>query len=144
MHDAKRNALRSAGAVVTNRKDKVLVVKDDNFWSLPRGYIGIGEVSLGAVIREIHEKAGIRHLNHLGVFGSYLRYRLTKDKQEIDRSEPENVSMHRFETEQEELKLLDPDNPKARWVLPERVVYVLTHPNEKEYFRGVLPVLFDH
>jgi hypothetical protein len=35
------------------------------------------------------------------------------------------------------LKPIDPDNPEARWVDPEQVRELLTHPKDGEFFESI-------
>lgn len=46
--------------------------------------------------------------------------------------------MFLFKTEQEKLKPIDPRNPEARWVDKNKVIELLTHYKDREYFLSVL------
>ncbi len=51
--------IESAGGLVLNDKDEVLVIKKDNLWQLPKGKVDKGEKYDAAAIREIGEECGV-------------------------------------------------------------------------------------
>jgi 8-oxo-dGTP pyrophosphatase MutT (NUDIX family) len=130
---------KSAGGVVVNKKTgKILVVNQrGRSWSLPKGHIDGGETSVETAKREISEESGISNLVLVKDFGSYERFKMAKDNSD-DKSELEEIQMFLFETEEEFLKPTDKDNPEARWVEKEKVMDLLTHPKDKEFFKKVL------
>jgi 8-oxo-dGTP pyrophosphatase MutT (NUDIX family) len=132
---------RSAGGVVLNTKGQVLVVNQRGMsWSLPKGHIDEGENELGAAKREIYEESGISELVYVRRLGSYERSRIGKHGGE-DGAEKKHLTFFLFRTSQETLKPIDPDNPEARWVDPDKVADLLTHPKDREFFSACLGVL---
>lgn len=128
---------RSAGGVVINTEGKVLVVSQrGTSWSLPKGHIDPGESALAAAKREIYEESGIRALEAVRELGTYERYKIGADGGD-DRSERKVITMFLFRTSETILRPLDPDNPEARWVERSKVVLLLTHERDKQFFRGV-------
>jgi 8-oxo-dGTP pyrophosphatase MutT (NUDIX family) len=127
----------SAGGVVTNDEGKVLVVNQrGTSWSLPKGHIDPGESALAAAEREIYEESGIRDLKLIRELGTYERYKIGAGGGE-DRSELKTITMFLFRTSEKVLRPVDPDNPEARWVERTKVVPLLTHERDKEFFQGV-------
>jgi 8-oxo-dGTP pyrophosphatase MutT (NUDIX family) len=127
----------SAGGVVTNDEGKVLVVNQrGTSWSLPKGHIDPGESALAAAEREIYEESGIRDLKLIRELGTYERYKIGAGGGE-DRSELKTITMFLFRTSEKVLRPVDPDDPEARWVERTKVVPLLTHERDKEFFQGV-------
>jgi ADP-ribose pyrophosphatase YjhB (NUDIX family) len=125
----------SAGGVVTNRRGKVLVVSQyGTSWSLPKGHLETGEDPLQAARREILEEAGVEELELIMVLGSYSRYKLSATGGE-DRSELKTIHLFLFKTSQEALRPIDPDNPEARWIDKTKVAELLSHPEDREFYR---------
>jgi 8-oxo-dGTP pyrophosphatase MutT (NUDIX family) len=128
---------RSAGGVVVNEDGEVLVVSQHGTsWSLPKGHIDPGEDALAAAKREIYEESGIRDLELIRELGSYERYKIGSNGGE-ERSERKVITMFLFRTSEKVLRPVDPDNPEARWVEKSKVVVLLTHEKDKEFFRRV-------
>jgi len=128
---------RSAGGVVVNAEGEVLVVSQrGTSWSLPKGHIDPGESALEAARREIYEESGIRDLELIGELGTYERRKIGVNGGD-DRSELKAITMFLFRTSERLLRPVDPDNPEARWVERSKVVALLTHERDKEFFRGV-------
>lgn len=124
----------SAGGVVRNKKGQILVVNQrGRSWSLPKGHVEEGEEALAAAKREIYEESGIRHLRYLKPLGFYARARLGKDGGE-DGGEWKKLTFFLFETDEEQLTPIDPHIPEARWVDPDQVAELLTHPKDREFF----------
>jgi 8-oxo-dGTP pyrophosphatase MutT (NUDIX family) len=127
----------SAGGVVTNDEGKVLVVSQHGTsWSLPKGHIDPGESALEAARREIYEESGIRDLELVRPLGSYERYKIGVDGGE-DRAELKAITMFFFRTHEKLLRPVDPDNPEARWVERSKVVPLLTHELDRQFFQAV-------
>jgi len=125
---------RSAGGVVTNDADEVLVVSQQGTsWSLPKGHIDAGEDALAAARREIYEESGVRDLELIRELGSYERYKIGVNGGD-DRSERKVITMFLFRTREKLLKPVDRDNPEARWVERSKVALLLTHERDKEFF----------
>ena len=128
---------RSAGGVVTNDGDEVLVVSQrGTSWSLPKGHIDPGEEALAAARREIYEESGIRELELIRELGTYERYKIGVDGGD-DQSELKTITMFLFRTKEKSLRPVDPDNPEARWLEKGKVALLLTHEKDKEFFRRV-------
>ncbi len=127
-----------AGGVVINNKGLILAVNQNgNSWSLPKGHIDEGEDELTAAKREIYEESGVNELELIRELGNYKRYRIGL-KEEDDKSELKEITMFLFKTNQEILKPIDPNNPEARWVEKDKVVELLTHRKDKEFFLSVI------
>jgi 8-oxo-dGTP pyrophosphatase MutT (NUDIX family) len=132
---------KSAGGVVLNRMGQVLVVNQRGLsWSLPKGHIEEGEDTLAAARREIYEESGVKELRLIKPLGSYTRSKIGFHGGE-DGAEVKNLTFFLFETDSEELRPIDPDNPEARWVEKTHVAGMLTHPKDKEFFLQVLSQL---
>lgn len=132
---------QSAGGVVINNKDQVLVVNQhSNSWSLPKGHLDDGEDALTAAKREIAEESGITELKLIKDLGSYERYKIGLDGGD-DVSEFKKIFMFLFRTPQEELKPVDPSIPEAKWVEKDIVSDLLTHRKDKEFFVNLLNTL---
>lgn len=132
------NATQCAGGVVVNGKGEVIVVnQNNNSWSLPKGHIDNGEDALTAAKREIHEETGVEELELIRELGTYARHRIGKYGIGEDTSVLNSITLFLFKTSTHELKPLDPENPEARWVPPEEVAALLTHPKDKEFFLSV-------
>ena len=128
----------TAGGVVINTKDEILIVnQNNNSWSLPKGHIDPGEEKLEAAVREIYEESGIKNLEFICELGHYERYRIGLDGND-DTSELKKIFMFLFKTKQENLKPIDPSNPEATWVSKEKVSDLLTHRKDKEFFLSIV------
>jgi len=124
----------SAGGVVLNKRGEVLVCSQRGLsWSLPKGHIDAGEDALTAAEREIYEESGISKLELVRELGSYKRYKIGKNGQD-DKSEIKTIILFLFKTPEEDLSVVDPHNPEARWVSKDKVSDLLTHEKDKEFF----------
>ena len=131
----------SAGGVVINPRGEVLVVNQrGNSWSLPKGHLDPGEDRLSAARRETFEESGVAELGLGCDLGFYERARIGKHGGEDPR---EMKTLHFFlvTTTQVELAPQDPDNPEARWVPLEDALELLTHPKDRAFLAGCLPLL---
>ena len=128
---------KSAGGVVLNRNGEVLIVNQHgNSWSLPKGHIEEGEETLEAAKRETYEESGIRNLIYIKDLGKYTRHRIgLYDKDDV--SELKEIHMFLFKTDEMTLNPVDPENPEARWVLPENVCEFLTHEKDRQFFNDL-------
>ncbi len=137
--DNKVTETQSAGGVVLNNKGEVLVVSQQQgpSWSLPKGHIEDGEKEMEAAKREIQEESGITHLEYIRDLGRYSRYRIGMGGGE-DKTKLKTMIMFLFKTDQTVLKPIDPHNPEARWVAKDKVVELLTHQKDKEFFLKIL------
>lgn len=128
----------SAGGIVVNQSGQVLVVSQHGTsWSLPKGHIEEGETPLEAALREIYEESGLTQLEYVKALGSYERFRISTDGGE-DRSELKTIHLFLFNTSQENLRPVDPENPEARWVEKSEVTQLLTHPEDRAFFHRVI------
>lgn len=132
---------RSGGGVVVNQKGKILVISQHGTsWSLPKGHVEEGEDEITAAKREIYEESGISDLELIKEFDEYQRYRIDK-KGGDDFSELKTIKIFLFKTKQNILKPVDQDNPEAKWLEKEKVVDLLTHQKDKEFFLSVIDKL---
>jgi ADP-ribose pyrophosphatase YjhB (NUDIX family) len=128
----------SAGGVVISQTGKILIVSQQGTsWSLPKGHVEEGEEFLEAAKREITEESGIMDLEVLKEFPSYERFKIGADGKDEDKSELKVIHMFLFRTTDSELKPIDPDNPEAMWLPPERIAEMLTHPKDQEFFKSI-------
>ena len=128
----------SAGGVVLNKKGEVLLVSQHGTsWSLPKGHIEKNENALEAAKREIYEESGITDLKFIKNLGSYRRYRISKENLD-DKSELKTINIFLFKTEQEKIKPVDRENPKARWVDKKDVANLLARKKDKKFFLRIL------
>lgn len=133
---------QSGGGVVLGPHAKVLVVNQNGTsWSLPKGRLEPGENVKQATIREIKEESGISQLEFVKELGSYQRFQIGLDGGE-NKDEFKTIHMFLCTTDQTELQPEDPDNPEARWVEPENVSSLLTHPKDKQFFESVLSEIY--
>jgi len=124
----------SAGGIVVNARGEILVVSQHGTsWSLPKGHIEPGEDKLAAARREIHEESGVTELELVRELGSYERFRISLAGGE-EPTELKTIHLFLFNTTQETLRPVDPDNPEAKWVAREAVPDLLTHEKDKEFF----------
>lgn len=129
----------SAGGIVIGTNNLVIVVNQHgNSWSLPKGHIDPGESAKEAAAREIYEESGVSKLEFIEELGTYERHRIGKHPGN-DAGEMKTLTFFLYATDQKELKPIDPDNPEAKWVRPDEVVELLTHPKDKEFYLSVLP-----
>ena len=129
----------TAGGVVISKKKKVLVVNQrGKSWSLPKGHIEEGEDAKTAAIREIEEETGILRLTYIKKLGSYVRYKIGIDGRD-DLSELKEIHMFLFTTDELKLAPQDPNHPEARWIHPDDVEALLTHPKDKVFFKTIRP-----
>jgi len=127
----------SAGGVVINQQGMVLVVNQrGTTWSLPKGHVDCSEEPLEAAIREIMEESGITEVELMQTLGAYGRYKIGLNTAE-DHGEWKVLLFFLFNTRQNELKPQDPHNPQARWVHPDQVEELLTHPKDKAFFKSI-------
>ncbi len=126
-----------AGGIITNSSGGVALVRNGpDFWGFPKGHIDEGEDALGAAKREIEEETGLQNITLVKELGSYGRYKGTPLGGD-DTSEHKTIHMFLFRTEEEKLAPKDSSNPEARWVVPELVGEMLTHPKDKEFWRSL-------
>lgn len=126
---------RIAGGVVLNENDEVIVISQKGkvkTWSLPKGHIEQGETDLEAAKREMYEESGARDLEFVKILGTYERYSMD------DKSELKVRTFFLFKTHKQDLYPVDPENPEAVWVHKNKVVNILTHPKDKEFFLKIL------
>src|SRR4030042_5505676 len=125
---------KSAGAIVLNRDNKVLVVNQNgNSWSLPKGHIEDNETEIEACKREIFEESGISDVMFIKDLGKYKRHKIGLTGGD-DKSELKIIYMYLFKTEEFNLKPLDMNIRSAVWIDPDKVAELLTHKKDKKFF----------
>ena len=128
---------KSAGGVIISPKGHVLVVSQHGTsWSLPKGTLEKGEDHKTAARREIEEETGITRLELVKELGTYQRNKISIDGGD-DFSELKTITMYLYATPEETLNPVDPENPEARWVEPDKVSDLLTHAKDKAFYSGV-------
>jgi len=127
----------STGGVVINTQGQVLLVNQNGTtWSLPKGHVEPGEDPIQTASREIMEESGVGGLHFVQILGIYGRYKIGKNGGE-DKKEWKVISFFLFKTEQNDLHPLDASNPQARWVHPDEVESLLTHPKDKSFYQSI-------
>jgi diadenosine hexaphosphate hydrolase (ATP-forming) len=125
----------SAGGIVLNRQGLVLLVNQrGTSWSFPKGHVEPGEEPVSAATREIMEESGITRLKILEILGAYGRYRIGKVRGD-DKTEWKIILFFLFKTGQSALNFKSPEHPEARWVHPDKVAALLTHPKDKVFYK---------
>jgi len=133
----------SAGGIVLNQQGMVLVVSQGTgatTWSLPKGHIEAGEEPVAAAVREIEEESGLTQVDFVKKLGAYGRYKIGRETAE-DKGEWKVLIFFLFKTSQMQLNPKDPRHPLARWVAPDEVEGLLTHPKDKAFYKSILPAL---
>lgn len=129
----------SAGGVVLNEKDEVLVVSQNgDSWSLPKGHLEKGEDERSAAEREIREESGLDQFQFVKDLGSYERPRIGRGGRGDDATEIKKITLFLFRATQDSLGPGHSEHPEARWVKKEDVSSLLTHPKDKAFFLSVL------
>lgn len=129
----------SAGGVIIGPGDKVLVVSQHGTsWSLPKGTLEPGEAKLDTLRREIKEETGLTDYKVIRELGTYQRHLIGKHGGE-DTSHLKTITIYLMTTPEQKLAPEDPENPEAKWVKPEEVADILTHPKDKAFYSGILP-----
>ena len=124
-----------AGGIIINNNEKVVVVNQNHdSWSLPKGHVDDGETFLDAALREIYEETGIKNPKFIKPLGSYGRYRIGLDGND-DLSHYKTIHIFLFESNQVKLKPVDENNPEAKWLKYAEAEKILTHPNDKKFFK---------
>ena len=127
-----------AGGIIINNNGKVVVVNQNHdSWSLPKGHVDDGETLLDAAIREIYEETGIQNPKLIKPVGSFGRYRIGLDGND-DLSHYKTIHIFLFESNQTKLKPIDKNNPEAKWLTYKEAEKILTHPNDKKFFKEAI------
>jgi len=128
------NQTITAGGIIINEfKEVVIVSQNHDSWSLPKGHVEKNETILNAATREIHEETGLTNISYIKDLGYYERYRIGLDGND-DLTELKRIYLFLFSCKKQKLVPLDPLNPEARWVPPQKVSDFLTHPKDKDFF----------
>ena len=131
-----------AGGVVVGPGNKIVVVNRNNdSWSLPKGHLDSGENEEDAAVREIFEESGIQDVRVIEKLGEYERPRIGKGGVGDDLTQIKHITMFLCITNQENLAPIDPENPEAQWLSVQDVSDKLTHQKDKEFFQSVTPRL---
>jgi ADP-ribose pyrophosphatase YjhB (NUDIX family) len=128
---------KTAGGIIINNDNVLVVEQKHSSWSLPKGHIEVGETVLEAAKREIYEESGITDLTFVKELGTYQRYKISKDKSD-DLSELKTITIFLFTTTQTKLEPQDPENPSAIWLEKDKVADKLTHKKDKEFFLSII------
>ena len=127
----------SAGGVIINPKGQILVVSQHGTsWSLPKGTLEQGEDEKTASLREIKEETGITKVELIKELGTYDRNKISMDGGD-DFSELKTITIFLYATPETHLTPIDPHNPEARWVKPDKVSNLLTHVKDKAFYTNV-------
>ena len=127
-----------AGGIIINNNGKVVVVNQNHdSWSLPKGHVDDGETLLDAAIREIYEETGIQNPKFIKPIGSFGRYRIGLDGND-DLSHYKTIHIFLFESNQAKLIPIDKNNPEAKWLTYKEAEKILTHPNDKKFFKEAI------
>ena len=127
-----------AGGIIINNNGKVVVVNQNHdSWSLPKGHVDDGETLLDAAIREIYEETGIQNPKFIKPIGSFGRYRIGLDGND-DLSHYKTIHIFLFESDQIKLIPIDKNNPEAKWLTYKEAEKILTHPNDKKFFKEAI------
>lgn len=130
----------SAGGIVVSPEGKIaLTLQDGAVWSLPKGHIDADEDAQAAARREIAEETGINQLEFIAELGSYNRFKIGKGGIGEYRSMKKTITILLFKTSQKTFQPTDPRHTETRWVEPDKVADLLTHPKDKEFYNAVLP-----
>lgn len=132
----------SAGGIVTNIQGQVLLImQKGGSWSFPKGHVEEGESHLEAAKREVYEEAGIKHLEMHKQFEPYERYALNYNTGELEEKELKTMNFFSFTTTTLDIAPTDHDTREARWFDKDEVESVLTHPEDKKFFRSIIDEL---
>jgi len=132
----------SAGGVIVNNNDVLVVSQHGRTWSLPKGHIEPNETPLQTAYREIYEETGLLHLNYIKPLGSYKRYKIGKNPNQDDLSEEKTLHFFLFTTNQRHVQSQDTDNPDVCWVPIEQINSILTKDKDQEFFEKIKPQLY--
>ena len=134
----KTKETKCAGGIIYNDKNEVVIVNQNHdSWSLPKGHIDSGESSLEAALREIYEETGIKNPTYIKSLGKFKRYRIGLDGND-DLSELKTIAIYLFKSNQINLQPIDPNNPEAIWVNVEEAYKLLSHKEDKSFFKKSL------
>jgi 8-oxo-dGTP pyrophosphatase MutT (NUDIX family) len=124
----------SAGAILIGPTNQIAVVSQHGTsWSLAKGTLEPGEDKLTALKRELEEETSVTNFQIIKELSTYERYIIGINGGE-DKSELKTLTFFLCTTNQKTLTPQDPDNPEARWVDPDKVAELLTHPKDKQFF----------
>lgn len=121
----------SAGGIIVKDARVVIVAQGKHSFSLPKGHLKQGETILEGAYREIYEECGLKKddLVFVKKCAPYKRTNMHNDKLK-------ELHFFVFTTTKEELKPVDPANPKAMWIPIDEVVTHLGIPQDKEFFES--------
>lgn len=126
--------VESAGGIVKNEKNQIILVETDNnglWWGFPKGKIEKYENALSAAKREIFEETGVKNVRLVNNLNYYERAAASGDPVII------RIHMFLFETEQGEIAPIDKKIKKAIWVNKKEVEHKLTLPADRDFFIAI-------
>tara|TARA_B100001996_G_scaffold381221_1_gene370218 strand:- start:1861 stop:2292 length:432 start_codon:yes stop_codon:yes gene_type:complete len=132
----------AGGIIINDNKEAVVVNQNHNSWSLPKGHVDDGETILEAAIREIYEETGIKNPQLVKPLGSFGRYRIGLDGLD-DKSEYKTIYVFLFSSLKKTLKPIDKNNPIAKWVPYDEVPKLLTHKNDRNFFKKCISIIIN-
>lgn len=132
----------AGGIIINNNKEAIIVNQNYDSWSLPKGHVDNGETILEAAIREIYEETGIENPELIKPLGSFGRYRIGLDGKD-DKSEYKTIYLFLFSSLKKELKPIDKNNPIAKWAPYSEIIKLLTHKNDKVFFKKCIQLIIN-
>ncbi len=118
----------SAGAIVLNKDQKVLIVfqNKNKYWEFPKGKQEKGETVWQTLKRELEEETGIKKFVRLKKFKAVVKYKFKFKKDFISKE----VIYFLLQTK-EEVKLSH-EHKAFKWVTPRGAKRFFKHKNQKE------------
>jgi len=137
MKNQNNKTITSGGIIINEFNEVAIVNQNHDSWSLPKGHVEKNETILDAAKREIYEETGLKNISYIKDLGFYDRYRIGLDGND-DKTELKRIYLFLFSTKKKKLNPIDPLNPEAKWIAPNKVSNFLTHPKDKKYFDNLL------
>ena len=131
----------SAGGIVTC-DNKILLVREGNFFGFAKGRLETGEDPQRAAEREITEETGLQpsSLTLVKKLGVYERHPYTADNVSAP-GELKHITMFLFSADTFELGTPSELDSRGVWMLKDDVYDTLTHPQDKAFYRSIESVL---
>lgn len=123
----------SAGGIVFNNKDEVLITQHSSYhhWSFPKGHIEKGQTTEEAALREVKEEGGIE-AEIVGKVG-YSKYPYThsETKERIFKI----VTIYLMKYKSGDTKNHDWEVSEAKFVAPEEALKTLSFSQDKQHLK---------